>query len=174
VCVISAVPFLKIDAHVSRQKLKKKIAWTECQAVFSGCSTWPAVAAPRPGGALVFSLVFGLSSSSESPLWHLSHQCPVPHGVSSFSTAIRGLSLRSLLYCRHHSMTMGPAGGSAASFTYRKETLSSADFHALTRSLRQELDIPVRAAGIIQIKSFQCRLLHLAASAHHFSTFKSS
>jgi len=30
-----------------------------------------------------------------------------------------------------------------SSFTYRKETLSAADYHALARSLRQELDVPV-------------------------------
>jgi hypothetical protein len=32
-----------------------------------------------------------------------------------------------------------------SSFTYRKETLSAADYHALARSLRQELDVPVTA-----------------------------
>ena len=33
-------------------------------------------------------------------------------------------------------------GQCMASFTYRKESLSAADFHALTRSLREELDVP--------------------------------
>jgi hypothetical protein len=36
-------------------------------------------------------------------------------------------------------------GAPIASFSYRKETLSAADFHALTRSLREELDVPVCA-----------------------------
>jgi len=48
---------------------------------------------------------------------------------------------------RQHA-SMGVAGGIVASFTYRKETLSTADFHALTRSLREELDVPVRLLSL--------------------------
>jgi len=41
---------------------------------------------------------------------------------------------------RHHPGLADTEG--VASFTYRKETLSAADFHALSRSLREELDVP--------------------------------